>query len=130
MFVWEQLQTDRSEHVREAALCSPRAVKQQQERPQVLEQRFPGRPWVKTMVSQTVPLWSVEVQGEDTHLEPLETPHAKGGCSKEAGTLWEACAGGCSWQDLWTMEREAQAEACLLPGHVTPQGTPAGAVCS
>lgn len=99
MFVWEQLQTDRSEHVREAALCSPRAVKQQQERPQVLEQRFPGRPWVKTMVSQAVPLWSVEVQGEDTHLEPLETPPCqrwmlKGGWDPMGSLCWRMLLAG------------------------------------
>lgn len=54
--MWEQLQADRSEHLGKAALESPRSVKEGQERPQVLEQRFPGSPWVKTVVSQAVPL--------------------------------------------------------------------------
>lgn len=83
MLVWEQVQIDRSEHGRKAALQSPGSVQAGQERPQVLEQRFPGSPWVKTVLSQAVPLWSVEVQGEgDTH---LETPMPKVGVQRSLG---------------------------------------------
>lgn len=60
---------------------------------------------------------------------PLGTPgdpHAEaGGCPKETGTLWEACAGGCSWQDLWIMERAAQAEWSMSAARTCdPTGNP------
>lgn len=39
----------------------------------------------------------------------LLSPDGAGGCLKEVGTLWEACGGAGSWQDL-SVERGATLE--------------------
>jgi len=85
------------------------------------------------MVRQAVPLQSMEVHsGADIHLKPVEDPTSEQvDAWKEAVTIWKACTGAGSWQDLWTCgERAADAGADLLAGLVTPWETHAGAGCS
>ena len=74
------------------------------------------QPVVKTMVTQVVPLQSMEVHsGMDIYPAACGGPHAgEGGCAlKEAATPWRP-----------------HAETDFLSGGVTLQGTYTGAVCS
>lgn len=71
----------------------------------------PLQPVTWTVVRQVVPLGHT----------------AAGGCPKEAETLWEACAGADSRQDLWMC---GETGAGLVSGLVNMQVTHAGAVSS
>lgn len=71
-------------------------------------------------------LQPVEVHGGAwIHLQPMEDPmlEPKGCCEP-----WETHTGAGSWQDLWTMKKEAQIRTGLLAGLVTLQETHTGAV--
>ncbi|KAK4818051.1 LOW QUALITY PROTEIN: hypothetical protein QYF61_004578 [Mycteria americana] len=112
---------------------------------------------VKTMVRQAVPLQPMEVNGgADIHLQPMEVNggadihlqpmEVNGGadiylqpvedpcwsrwiCLKEAVTLWEACAGAGSWQDLWTHAERSPCWSRFAGRTCDPvEGTHAGAV--
>jgi len=62
--------------VRKTTLHTPRSAKKEGEEVlQMLEQKFPLQPVMKTMVRQAVPLHPMEVHGRaDIYLQPIEDP--------------------------------------------------------
>jgi len=73
------------------------------------------------------PLQSLEVHGgADIHLQPMEgTPRrSRGMCLKDALTLWGACAGAGSCQDLWTHGLRSPGQSRFAGGICDPVGDP------
>jgi len=88
---------------------------------------IPLQPLEKIMVSQVVPLQSMDVHGgADLHRQPMERGcHAGAGrCSKEAVTPWGAHAGPSSCQDRWTHGERSPRWSRLAGRACDPMGDP------